>query len=121
MNLLPEKHTDFIFTVIAEDGGFLLATLALLLLLFIALSGFGIALKTREPAGRLIAVGVSVLLLSQGLLNAGVAVGLFPTTGITFPLISYGGSSLISSIICVGLMINVGSRREPLWSKDPFE
>lgn len=121
MNLLPEKHTDFIFTVIAEDGGFLLATVALLLLLFVALSGFGIALKTREPAGRLIAVGVSVLLLSQGLLNAGVAVGLLPTTGVTFPFVSYGGSSLLSSIICVGLMINVGSRREPLWSKDPFE
>ncbi|MCZ7646629.1 MAG: rod shape-determining protein RodA [Planctomycetota bacterium] len=118
--LLPEKHTDFIFAVIAEEGGFALAGLLLLLTALAALSGLGIAGRTREPAGRLIAVGVSVLLAGQALINAGVAVGLLPTTGLTYPFVSYGGSSIVSSFLCLGLLVNVGARPQVVLAKEDF-
>ncbi|MFH0937715.1 MAG: FtsW/RodA/SpoVE family cell cycle protein [Planctomycetota bacterium] len=120
LNLLPEKHTDFIFAVIAEEGGFVFAGLLLALVFLVALSGFGIAVRTREPAGRLIAVGCVTILCAQVLINSGVALGLLPTTGLTFPFVSYGGSSIISSFICLGLLVNVGATQEPVLAKEAF-
>jgi rod shape determining protein RodA len=117
LDLLPEKHTDFIFAVVAEQGGFLAAGTLLTVLFLMTLSGFGIALRTREPAGRLIAVGIATLLGGQALVNASVALGLLPTTGLTFPFVSYGGSSLISSFLCLGLLINIGSLRPPSFGR----
>ncbi len=120
LNLLPEKHTDFIFAVVAEEGGFVLAALLLLLVFLAALSGLGIAARTREPAGRLIAVGCVTILCSQVLINTGVALGMLPTTGLTFPFVSYGGSSVLSSFICLGLLVNIGSQQEVVLAKDDF-
>jgi rod shape determining protein RodA len=120
LNLLPEKHTDFIFAVVAEEGGFLLAGLLLLLVLCAVLSGLGIAARTREPAGRLIAVGCATVIGAQSLINAGVALGLLPTTGLTFPFVSYGGSSVISAFICLGLLTNIASRQEPVLAREDF-
>jgi len=120
LDMLPEKHTDFIFAVVAEEGGFVVAALVVALLAIIVLSGLGIAVRTREPAGRLIAVGISTLLCSQVLVNMGVALGLLPTTGLTLPFVSYGGSSLLSSFICLGILVNIGSRQEPVLSRDTF-
>jgi len=120
LNLLPEKHTDFIFAVVAEEGGFLLATLLLVLILLAVLSGLGIAARTREPAGRLIAVGCVTILCAQVLINASVALGLLPTTGLTFPFVSYGGSSVISAFICLGLLVNIGAQQEPVLAKEDF-
>lgn len=120
LNLLPEKHTDFIFAVVAEEGGFVLAALLLLLVLCAAFSGLGIAARTREPAGRLIAVGCVTVLCAQALINASVALGLLPTTGLTFPLVSYGGSSIISAFICLGLLISIGREQEPVLAKEDF-
>jgi cell division protein FtsW (lipid II flippase) len=117
---LPEKHTDFIFTVIAAEGGFVAAAALLGLLFLLAIGGLQVAWRTREPAGRLIAVGATSVLVSQAILNIGVAVGLFPTTGVTFPFVSYGGSSLLSSLICLALLINVGSRRSVSLGRDSF-
>jgi len=105
---------------IAEESGFGWAALLLLLLLLFTISGLNLALRVREPAGRLIAVGATTLLASQALLNLGVAVGLLPTTVVTFPFVSYGGSSLISSMICLGLIINIGARRAPNFAADRF-
>ena len=121
LNFLPEKHTDFIFAVVAEEGGFFMGALLLLLIFLTALSGLGIAARTREPAGRLIAVGCVMMLCSQVLINSGVALGLLPTTGLTFPFVSYGGSSVISSFICLGLLVNIGTQREPVLARDDFE
>jgi rod shape determining protein RodA len=121
LNLLPEKHTDFIFAVVAEEGGFFLAGILLLLVFLAALSGLGIAAKTREPAGRLIAVGCVTILCAQVLINSGVALGLLPTTGLTFPFVSYGGSSMLSSFICLGLLVNIGSKQEPVLARQAFE
>ena len=120
LNLLPEKHTDFIFAVVSEEGGFLLAGLLIVTLFLMALSGLNIAMRTREPAGRLIAVGIATLLASQALVNTGVALGLLPTTGVTLPFVSYGGSSLLSSCICLGILINIGARQEPVLAKEDF-
>ena len=120
LNLLPEKHTDFIFAVVAEEGGFFLAALLLALFFLAAISGLGIAARTREPAGRLIAVGCVTILCSQVLINTGVALGLLPTTGLTLPFVSYGGSSVLSSFICLGLLVNIGSKWEPVLAREDF-
>lgn len=121
VNALPERHTDFIFAVVAEEGGFLLAALLIALLALVALAALNVAARTREPAGRLIAVGIAALLGAQALINTGVAVGLLPTTGLTLPFVSYGGSSLLSWFICLGLLINIDSRREPVLAREDFE
>jgi rod shape determining protein RodA len=120
LNLLPEKHTDFIFAVVCEEGGFITATLLLSLIVCAALSGLGIASRTREPAGRLIAVGCVTIFCSQVLINTGVALGLLPTTGLTLPFVSYGGSSILSSFICLGLLINIGSKQEVVLASEDF-
>jgi rod shape determining protein RodA len=118
--LLPERHTDFIFAVTAEEGGFVIGALGLALLAFVALASLNVALRTREPAGRLIAVGVATLLGGQALINTGVALGLLPTTGLTLPFVSYGGSSLLSAFLCLGLLMNVNARRELVLAREDF-
>lgn len=121
LNALPEKHTDFIFAVISEEGGFIVAALLLLLVFCVALSGLNIAQRTREPAGRLIAVGCVAIFCSQVLINTGVAIGLLPTTGLTFPFVSYGGSSIISAFICLALLVNIGSQQEMVLASEEYE
>ena len=120
LHLLPEKHTDFIFAVVSEEGGFVVAAALLILFFVAALSGLGIAARTREPAGRLIAVGCVTILCSQVLINTSVTLGLLPTTGLTLPFVSYGGSSMVSSFLILGLLMNIGSKREVVLSRDDF-
>jgi rod shape determining protein RodA len=120
LTLLPEKHTDFIFAVVSEEGGFFMAALLIFLFVCIAVSALGIAARTREPAGRLIVVGCVAILCSQVFINTGVATGLLPTTGLTLPFVSYGGSSMISAFMCIGLIINVGAAQEPVLAKEDF-
>ena len=120
LSRLPEKHNDFIFAVAAQEGGFAAAGMILTLLVLIGLSGLGIALRTREPAGRLIAVGLSVMMFWQAMINTGVALGLMPTTGQALPLVSYGGSSMLSCMFCLGLLIQIGSRQEQSLARDPM-
>jgi rod shape determining protein RodA len=120
LTLLPEKHTDFIFAVVSEEGGFFLAALLIVLFFCVALSALGIAARTREPAGRLIVVGCVAIMCSQVFINTGVALGLLPTTGLTLPFVSYGGSSIISAFLCIGLIINVGAAQEPVLAKEDF-
>ena len=117
---LPEKHTDFIFSVVSEEGGFITAGLLLALVFIAAISGLGIAARTREPAGRLIAVGCVTIFCSQVLINTCVTMGLIPTTGLTLPFVSYGGSSMIGSFILLALLVNIGSKREVVLAKDDF-
>ena len=118
--LLPEKHTDFIFAVAAQEGGFVIAAILLVLLCLLGLAALSVAMRTREPAGRLIAVGIAALLAGQALVNVGVALGMLPTTGVTLPFVSYGGSSLISACLCLGLLVNVGARREVVLAREDF-
>jgi rod shape-determining protein RodA len=119
--MLPEDHTDFIFSVIGGQWGLAGCVGVLLCYVLIFISGVEIAVGTYDPFGRLLAVGVMALMFSQLVINVGMTMGLMPITGMTLPLVSYGGSSLVVNCIALGLLVNVGQRRPMLLSKHPFE
>lgn len=104
---LPIQHTDFIFAVFAEEFGFVGSLVLLLLLMTYATMALVVASKSRHPVQRLVAIGVMVLIVGQSLLNIGVATGALPTTGLPLPLFSYGGNSIIATLICMALLIRV--------------
>jgi len=111
LNFLPERHTDFIFSVIGEEWG-LLGALALIFLYFmIARKASTIASLTSDLYGKAIAAGIGVLIAFQVIINISMTIGLMPVVGIPLPLVSYGGSSLIATLIAIGLLVNVGLRR----------
>ena len=107
LGYLPEAHTDFILSVIGEETGLLGVVCVLVCLAIIGLASLGIAARAKTPFARLVAVGASLLFWLQGMLNAGVAMGLLPTKGTTLPLVSYGGTSLAVSLAAFGLLLNV--------------
>ncbi len=108
---LPERHNDFIFSLIAHQFGFLGCVIVIFLYGLIIACGVEIAQNNTDPFGRLIAVGITAMIAIQALVNIGVAVGIMPITGITLPLISYGGSSLVVNLLAIGLLNNVGRFR----------
>jgi len=107
---LPASRTDFVYCLVGERFGLIGACTTLLLYLALFAAGLRIAASTREPFGRLLAVGVITLIATQTIINSGMTVGLMPVTGITLPLISHGGSSLITTAVALGLLLNVGLR-----------
>lgn len=112
LNFLPEHHTDFIFSVAGEEFGFL-GALALLLSYFILIYRLvNMAYRARDSFGCLIIVGVASKLAFHVLVNVGMAIGIMPITGIPLPLLSYGGSSMVSTLIALGLALNVDLRRQ---------
>lgn len=121
IRMLPDDHTDFIFSVIGGQWGFLGCLSLLSLYGVILLFGVEIAVITYDPFGRLLTVGVLALLLSQVCINVGMTMGLMPITGMTLPLVSYGGSSLVVNCAAIGLLVNVAQRRPILLSQRPFE
>ena len=102
---LPIQYTDFIFAVFAEEFGFVGCLVMLLFLGIYASLALVVALRLKQPLHRLVAVGAMVVLVGQSLLNMGVATGLLPTTGLPFPLLSYGGSSMVASLATAGLLV----------------
>ena len=104
---LPEPQTDFIFSIIAEELGFLGATAILILFLLLCWRGFVIALHTTDRFASLLAFGITGMLLIQVAINISVVIGLIPVTGITLPFISYGGSSLLLNIGAIGILLNI--------------
>jgi len=120
LNYLSERHTDFIFSVILEESGFVGGLIIVALYVIIILCGLGIATRTREPFGRLLVVGVVSLLATQVFVNMGMNIGLMPITGLTLPFISYGGSSLLASFIAVAIMMNVAVHPVMVLSSDGF-
>lgn len=111
LQFLPEQHTDFIFAVLAEERGFLGSFLLLGLYFVILYRCLATARGARDRLGAFLALGVVCLLGGQAILNIGVVVGLLPTTGVPLPLMSYGGSSLVSTLLGLGLVLNVWTRR----------
>lgn len=107
MGYIPAKHTDFIFSVAGEELGFIGTFLIVGLLMFIVIRCFYIAANAKNPLGRYIAVGVGCMFLAQSFENIGMTIGLMPVTGITLPFLSYGGSSLVTNLIAIGLVLNV--------------
>jgi rod shape determining protein RodA len=111
LQYVPEQKTDFIFTVIAEELGFAGAMALLAMLALLTWRGLRIAAVARDRFGALLAVGVVSMLVFQAFVNIGMTVGIMPITGIPLPFVSYGGSSLVTSFLAVGLLENVHMRR----------
>ncbi len=109
---LPERHTDFIFAVFAEMWGFVGCLVLLAVLCLAAPAGLRHrGDSTREPVGRLVALGATSLLAAQVLINVGMVTGLLPVVGIPLPLMSYGGSSMLVSFMTLGLLLSVRMRQ----------
>jgi rod shape determining protein RodA len=108
---LPERHTDFIFAVFAEMWGFVGCLVLLTCYALMLLRGFDIAAAARDPVGRLVALGASTLIAAQVLVNVGMVVGLLPVVGIPLPFMSYGGSSMLVSMMGIGLLLSVRMRQ----------
>jgi cell division protein FtsW len=104
---LPIQYTDFIFSVFAEEFGFIGSTFLLLLILTYGTLALMVAVKCRHRIQRLVAIGVMVVMVGQSLLNIGVATGALPTTGLPLPLFSYGGSSSLASLFLAALLVRV--------------
>lgn len=111
LQFLPETHTDFIAAVLGEEMGFIGLLLVLILFGTLVLHGLTIAAQARDRLGALIATGVVTLIAAQVFLNIGMTTGLIPIIGLPLPLMSYGGSSLITTCICLGLLMNVQRHR----------
>src|SRR3984893_9191747 len=113
---LPEAHTDFIFAVICEELGFIGAIVVLGLFAAYGWRGLRAAFSAPDGFGRLLAVGITALVLSQALFNFAVVLGLVPTKGIPLPFVSYGGSSLLVMLVATGVLLNISQQaREPAW------
>lgn len=122
MGFVPEHHTDFIFAVVGEELGLVGTLLVLFLYVTVLWCGLWIALRARDTFGLLLAMGVTLLISMQAIINIGVVTSLFPNKGLPLPFISYGGSSLVVMLAAVGLLLSV-ARRAPAplpQSRNPF-
>ena len=117
---LPERESDSIFAVIAEEGGF--SGALLLVGAYLVFSGLLLAAagRTRERFSRLVVAGVALYFAAHFFLNTGVNLGLLPMTGLTLPLVSTGGSSMLASFLALGLALGISSRQEPTLDSDAF-
>ena len=111
LRFLPEQHTDFAFSVFAEEWGFAGCLLMLTLYLFLTLWGLAIAKRCNDRFGSLLAVGVSAMLFWHIVINMGMVIGLLPVVGVPLPFFSYGGTSMVTSMVGVGILLNISMRR----------
>lgn len=107
LNFLPERHTDFIFSVLAEQFGFIGCLIVLVLFSFIIYRGFAVALKARNQFNSYVACGLTAIITFQVLINIGMTMGLMPVTGLPLPFLSYGGSSMIFFWAAVGFLLAI--------------
>ncbi|MBS3809719.1 MAG: rod shape-determining protein RodA [Desulfobacterales bacterium] len=111
LSFLPEQHTDFIFSVLAEEFGFAGSICLLILFLLLISFGLNIAHTCRDAFGTILAVGISAMIFWQAVINIGMVLGIMPVVGMPLPLVSYGGSSLVTVLIAAGLLMNISMRR----------
>ncbi len=111
LDFIPEQHTDFIFSVVGEEAGFVGAALLLVLFLVVILRAINVAQRARDSYGALVASGIAGLLTFHVLVNVGGVMGIMPVTGIPLPFISYGGSSLLTNAVGMGLLLSIYMRR----------
>lgn len=111
LNFLPARHTDFIFSIFAEEWGFIGALTIFLLYVLVVARCLLIALRAAERDRALTALGVALMFACQSLVNTGMAMGLLPVVGVSLPLFSYGGSSMLISMLGIALVLSVGMRR----------
>ena len=118
---LPEADNDLIFAVIAHQFGILGCGGVLLLYILLIACAIELAWLNTDPFGRLVAVGIAAMFAVQVLVNVGMVLGMMPITGLTLPLVSYGGSSMVANLIAIGLLNNLGRHRPFSVAKKPFE
>jgi rod shape determining protein RodA len=111
LGFLPEQHTDFIFSVIGEEGGWVLAQLTLLFYFLFIWRALIIAKEARDRYGSLVATGLATMFVFYVVINVGMVMGIMPVTGIPLPLLSYGGSSIFSSLCAIGILSSIRMRR----------
>ena len=119
---LPESYGDFIFAIVGEELGFLGSFIVLFSYLVLFIAGILIAKKTKDTFGQLLAFGITFSIILYALINAAVATGLVPTTGLPLPFISYGGTSLVFLCISVGILVNIAytnAKRENAINNNP--
>lgn len=109
---LPEAHTDFIFSIISEEFGFIGAAIVLALFAVYGWRGFVTAMKAPDQFGRLLGVGITTMVVGQALINLSVVLGLLPTKGIPLPFVSYGGSSLLGMLLATGVLLNISQHAD---------
>src|SRR6204780_1535135 len=109
---LPEAHTDFIFSVICEEIGFIGAVIVLALFAVYGWRGFVAAMKAPDDFGKFLGLGITTMVVGQALINLSVVLGLMPTKGIPLPFISYGGSSLFSMLLATGVLLNISQHAD---------
>jgi cell division protein FtsW len=107
VNFLPEAHTDMIFAVVGEELGFVGSSLVIAAFAVFAWAGFRVALQCRDPFGKRLAAGITTLICGQAAVNLAAVLGIAPLTGIPLPFVSYGGSSLLVLLCCVGVLLNI--------------
>jgi rod shape determining protein RodA len=118
---IPDRHTDFVFSIIAQDFGFLGCTFLLLLYAVYFRHATRIAHNSREPYGRLVAVGLITIQAMQVFINVGMTIGVAPITGLTLPFVSYGGSSLVTCALTAAILLNIGSRWVPTFGRNEMD
>ena len=111
LSFLPEHQTDFIFSVLAEDWGFIGSIFVLFLFLLLIVWGLNIAHGSREPFGVLLAIGITAMIGWEVFINIGMVMGLMPVVGIPLPFVSYGGSSIVCIMLCMGILMNISMRQ----------
>jgi len=119
-NHLPEEHNDMIFAVIVLRWGFCGALATWAIYLLFGLGGFVAAMGCKDPFPRLVAVGLTTMILSQMLINSAMTLGLAPITGLTLPFVSAGGSSLVIAWLMAGILFGIAMRRDPAMTREGF-
>jgi len=112
LRFLPAQQTDFVFSVIGEEFGFIGVFCVLILFVIFLIKGINIALSAKTKFGEIIAIGFISIFVFQIFVNIGMTVGIMPVTGLPLPLISYGGSSLLSNMIMIGLLMNISMKKK---------
>jgi len=111
LRFIPQHHTDFIFSVLAEEWGFLGCIVVIGVFLFIVLKGIDFAHHAKDRLGTIMAMGIVSIFAFHVIINIGMVVGLMPVTGIPLPFLSYGGTSLVTNMVAIGLLLNIRMRR----------
>lgn len=114
LNFLPAQHTDFIFSVLGEEFGFLGCVVVLLLFFYLIYRIIRIAMEAKDTFGSLMCVGVAALFMFQVLVNVGMTISIMPVTGLPLPFMSYGGSAFLVNMMAIGLVLNVGLRKKKI-------
>lgn len=117
---LPESHTDFVFAVICEDFGLLGGTVVFSLFLFLIYGLMSLLNQTKEPFALVVILGVSIIMFYQVVISMSVVLGVMPTTGLTLPMVSYGGSSILANYLGVAIAVNAASNDELMLSSTEF-